>query len=137
MIRCLATKVLEKEALKKYEENKKVMMYAGITVLAGIGAYFSYKAIKNYMYDRELYDDLEYLESMDDTDEEENENEYTDKELKEKVDEFNSRRLSYENDEIVSPKELNHYIDQIKVDKDKYDINEENFEEGKYEKYDE
>ena len=58
-------------------------------------------------------------------------------ELREKVDEFNSRRLNFENEDIVSPKELSHYVDQIKVDKDNTDINEEDSSKEKYDEYDE
>ena len=141
MIKYLATKSLEKQSEKRWEENKKIIMYTGITVLTGLGAYFSYKKIKNYILDREMSDELDYLDYLGDEESYDNECEESynkedeDEELKEKIDEFNSRRLNYENDEIVLPKELNHYIDQIKVDKK--DIEEEEFEEDKYEKYDE
>ncbi|WP_122639398.1 hypothetical protein [Romboutsia sp. Marseille-P6047] len=141
MIKYLATKFLEKQAEKRWEENKKIIMYTGITILTGLGAYFSYKKIKNYILDREMSDELNYLDYLEDEESYDKEcdeiynKKDEDEELKEKIDEFNSRRLSYENDEIVSPKELNHYIDQIKVDK--CDIEEEEFEEDKYEKYDE
>ena len=53
------------------------------------------------------------------------------------MDEFNSRRLNFENEDIVSPKELSHYVDQIKVDKDNTDINEEDSSKEKYDEYDE
>lgn len=148
MIKYLIAKVAQEEAERRMKD-KKMMMYAAVGVLAGVGAYVSYRAIKNCMADRELEEDLEYLQSYEDElDQDYYENEYIkektkkreeaeDKELREKVDEFNSRRLNFENEDIVSPKELSHYADQIKVDKDNTDINEEDSSKEKYDEYDE
>lgn len=148
MIKYLIAKVAQEEAERRMKD-KKMMMYAAVGVLAGVGAYVSYRAIKNCMADRELEEDLEYLQSYEDElDQDYYENEYIkektkkreeaeDKELREKVDEFNSRRLNFENEDIVSPKELSHYVDQIKVDKDNTDINEEDLSKEKYDEYDE
>ncbi len=148
MIKYLIAKVAQEEAERRMKD-KKMMMYAAVGVLAGVGAYVSYRAIKNCMADRELEEDLEYLQSYEDElDQDYYENEYIkektkkreeaeDKELREKVDEFNSRRLNFENEDIVSPKELSHYVDQIKVDKDNTDINEEDSSKEKYDEYDE
>ena len=139
MIKYLITKVAEEEVERRMKD-KKMMMYAAVGVLAGVGAYVSYRAIKNCMADRELDEDLEYLQSYEDElDQDYYENEYIkekvkkreeaeDKELREKVDEFNSRRLNFENEDIVSPKELSHYVEHINEDdisKDKYDEYEE------------
>ena len=148
MIKYLIAKVAQEEAERRMKD-KKMMMYAAVGVLAGVGAYVSYRAIKNCMAYRELEEDLEYLQSYEDElDQDYYENEYIkektkkreeaeDKELREKVDEFNSRRLNFENEDIVSPKELSHYVDQIKVDKDNTDINEEDSSKEKYDEYDE
>ena len=148
MIKYLIAKVAQEEAERRMKD-KRMMMYAAVGVLAGVGAYVSYRAIKNCMADRELEEDLEYLQSYEDElDQDYYENEYIkektkkreeaeDKELREKVDEFNSRRLNFENEDIVSPKELSHYVDQIKVDKDNTDINEEDLSKEKYDEYDE
>ena len=148
MIKYLIAKVAQEEAERRMKD-KKMMMYAAVGVLAGVGAYVSYRAIKNCMADRELEEDLEYLQSYEDElDQDYYENEYIkektkkreeaeDKELREKVDEFNSRRLNFENEDIVSPKELSHYVDQIKVDKDNTDINEGDLSKEKYDEYDE
>lgn len=148
MIKYLIAKVAQEEAERRMKD-KRMMMYAAVGVLAGVGAYVSYRAIKNCMADRELEEDLEYLQSYEDElDQDYYENEYIkektkkreeaeDEELREKVDEFNSRRLNFENEGIVSPKELSHYVDQIKVDKDNTDINEEDLSKEKYDEYDE
>lgn len=155
MIKYLVTKAMKMEAEKmkkdaeeKLEHGKKKAMYVGLTVLAGAGAYISYKAFKNYMFDKDIEADLEYLESLDeeyddDYDDEEycdnkesNEEKYDD-EMIEKINEFNSKRLNCENDEIVSPEQLNHFVDQIKSNKDEVEIKEDDFKEDKYEKYDE
>lgn len=148
MIKYLITKVAQEEAERKMKD-KKMMMYATVGVLAGVGAYVSYRAIRNCMANRELEKDLEYLQSYEDelnqdyiedeyikeknNKEEDNEKE----ELREKVDEFNSRRLSCENEEVVSQKELNHCVDQIKSDKDNADIDKEYLKKEKYDEYDE
>ncbi|MGL5694775.1 MAG: hypothetical protein ACRCXA_11900 [Peptostreptococcaceae bacterium] len=154
MIKYLVTKAMKIEAEKmrkdaedKLESGKKKAIYVGVTLLAGAGAYISYKVIKNYMFERGIDADLEYLESLEEYDEDsdddyaygisnEEKEEYND-EMVEKINEFNSRRLNCENDEIVSPEQLNHYIDQVKVDKDEVEINKDDFEEEKYDKYDE
>lgn len=144
MIRQLATKALKNEAEQVCDDSKKTLIYAGGIVLAGIGLYASYRAVKHFMVDKQYKEDLDYLESLqnDDLDYDHydynDENISEDQQLKEKVDEFNSRRLNSENEEIVSPNELNSYIENIKVDKDDAQINLE-VNEGKddYEKYDE
>lgn len=145
MIGQLATKAIKKEAEKVYDDNKKTLIYAGGIVLAGIGLYASYKAVKSFMVNKEYKDDLDYLESLENEDDLEygyydysEETITEDDELKEKIDEFNSRRLNTENEEIVSPNELNSYIENIKVDKDDAEIDLEVDEsEEKYENYDE
>lgn len=138
MIKCMVTKALQREAEKKMEESKNTLIYAGVVALAGVGVYFSYKAIKNYIYDKSIEEDLRYLKSFEeDIEEDYAKHKNEDEELKEKVDEFNSRRLNFENDEIVSPKELGHYIDQTKVNKDDIDLDKSDFEEDEYDKYDE
>ena len=143
MIRQLATKALKNEAEQVCDDSKKTLIYVGGIVLAGIGLYASYRAVKHFMVDKQYEEDLDYLESLNDNLDYDNydysdENISEDQQLKEKVDEFNSRRLNSENEEIVSPNELNSYIENIKVDKDDAQINLE-VNEGKddYEKYDE
>ena len=143
MIRQLATKALKNEAEQVCDDSKKTLIYVGGIVLAGIGLYASYRAVKHFMVDKQYEEDLDYLESLNDNLDYDNydysdENISEDQQLKEKVDEFNSRRLNSENEEIVSPNELNSYIENIKVDKDDAQVNlEVNEGTEKYEKYDE
>ena len=147
MIRQLATKALKKEAEQVYDYNKKALIYAGGIALAGIGLYASYRAVKHFMGNKEYEDDLAYLESLQEYEDNDLEYDYyengeetssEDKELKEKVDEFNSRRLNTENEEIVSPNELHSYIEKIKVDKDDVEVDLEfDGSEENYEKYNE
>ena len=59
------------------------------------------------------------------------------KELQQKVDEFNSRRISSENSEEVEQNEVKRYVDSIKDDKDKANINENEYDKEKYDEYEE
>ena len=60
-----------------------------------------------------------------------------DKELKEKIDEFNSRRISSENCEDAEQNEIKKSVDSIKEDKENVNINENEYNKEKYAEYDE
>lgn len=129
MIKYLIKRKINKEIS---ENRRKIAIYTGITV-ATVGAYFSYKTFKKlknnkeemYYIDNEKYEinnlrnDLEHYE------------------LQKKVDEFNSRRLSSKNSEEVEQKEVKKYVDSIKDDKDKVNINEDEYNKEKYDGYEE
>ena len=59
------------------------------------------------------------------------------RELQKKVDEFNSRRISSENSEEVEQNEVKRYVDSIKDNKDKVNINENEYNKEKYDEYEE
>lgn len=132
MIKYLIKKKIQKEA---EEHGKKVLMYTG-AVLTGVGVYVSYKAIKNRRRKRQM-DDIHYLVDseydMYNHDDEVEKNEKS--ELQQKVDEFNSRRISYENCPDVSTEEMVNYVESIKNSKDDVEINEEDYKEEAYDKY--
>lgn len=129
MIKYLIKRKINKEIS---ENRRKIAIYTGITV-ATVGAYFSYKTFKKlknnkeemYYIDNEKYEinnlrnDLEHYE------------------LQKKVDEFNSRRLSSKNSEEVEQNEVKKYVDSIKDDKDKVNINEDEYNKEKYDGYEE
>lgn len=114
------------------ENNKKIAIYAGIGI-AALGAYFSYKTYKRIKSNQE---EMQYID---------NENyeinnlrdDLEDKELKEKIDEFNSRRISSENCEDAKQNEIKKYVDSIKEDKENVNINENEYNKEKYDEYDE
>ncbi|MBQ9013645.1 MAG: hypothetical protein IJ094_08865, partial [Bacilli bacterium] len=114
------------------ENNKKIAIYAGISI-AALGAYFSYKTYKRIKNNQEemQYIDNENYEINNLRDDLEG------KELKEKVDEFNSRRISSENCEDVEQNDVKKYVDSIKEDKENININEDEYNQEKYDEYDE
>ncbi|MGL5311736.1 MAG: hypothetical protein ACRC92_00675 [Peptostreptococcaceae bacterium] len=132
MIKYLIKKKMQKEA---EEHGKKVLIYTG-AVLTGVGVYVSYKAIKNHRRKRQM-DDTHYLVDseydMYNYDDEVEESEKS--ELQQKVDEFNSRRINCENCPDVSTEEMVNYVESIKDSKDDVEINEEDYKEEAYDKY--
>lgn len=125
MIKCMVKRKVKNEVLEK---RKKIAMYAGAITLSTAGVYLSYKAIKKIKNKHK--DDIQYLEYEEDTIED-----FENEELKEKVDEFNSRRICSENHKDSSPEEINKYIDSIKDDKENVKINESEYETEEYENY--
>ena len=137
MIKYLIKKKMKKEA----EENgKKALIYTG-AILTGVGAYFSYKAIKNYRINKELEEER-YLEDSEyeiynyDND---LESKKEDEELEEKVNEFNSRRINCETCPQVSKEELESYVkdseEHKKEEKEEIVLDESQYKEEKYDKY--
>ena len=129
MIRYLIKRKVTKEIS---ENSKKIAIYTGIGI-AAVGAYFSYKTFKNlknskeemYYIDNEKYEINNLREELEH------------RELQKKVDEFNSRRISSENSEEVEQSEVKKYVDSIKDDKDKVNINENEYDKEKYDEYEE
>lgn len=129
MIKYLIKRKVENELMKN---SKKIAMYTGVGVaVLGTGAYFSYKTIKRR---KALREEIQYLE-----DEEYEINNFEEdlekQELKDKVDEFNSRRICCENCEDASQDELKKYVDSISEDKKNVKIDENLYENDKYEQY--
>lgn len=153
MITYLIKKKVEKEAK---EHGKKLMIYAGVA-LAGVGAYWAYKAVKKSKMDFDE-EELKYLTS-DDYDEEKYaelfdkaiEDEYTglfdsaiekektksseDCDLEQKIEEFNSRRITCENCPHVTQEEMQDFLDKAKSSKNDVEINPEDYKEENYENY--
>lgn len=127
MIKYLVKRKVKNQML---ESSKKMAFYTGIAAVSTAGMYLSYKTIKK-MRDR-YKDEIEYLE-----DEEYKlnslENDLEKDELKEKIYEFNSRRICCENCEDTSPEEITKHINSIKDDKENMEIDE--YESEKYEDY--
>ena len=127
MIKYMIKRKVKNEML---ENRKKIAIYTGISVASTAGVYFSYKAIKKIKNKHK--DEIQYLEcKKDKINVFENDLEYN--ELKEKVDEFNSRRICCENCEDSSPKEMNRYVNSIKDYKKDVKIDE--YESEEYDKY--
>lgn len=142
MINYLLKKKIEKDV---EEQGKKAMVYAGIA-LAGLGAYCVYKAVKNSRMNFEeeklkylnnkSYDEDEYAELFDQAiEEEEEKQDAKQKELEKKVEEFNSRRISFENCPHVSQEEMQDFLDKIKDDKSDVKVNPEDYKEEDFENY--
>lgn len=122
----LAKKIYKniKEEKKELERKTKRHKAAKITTLtalgigaATIGATMVYKKAKAKQDDYD-YDDYGYgLDNI----EEENE----DYELKSKIEEFNSNRLSYDNEEHVSNEDMSKFIN--KIDNEDENLNENQF----------
>lgn len=131
MIKYLIKKKIQKEA---EEKGKKALIYTGV-VMTGVGVYLSYKMIKNHRQKR--LDETHYLiDSEYDLDDEFDYEEDSEKsELQEKVEEFNLRRINCENSPHVPQEEVNHYINSIEDSKDNIEINENDYKEDKYDKY--
>lgn len=129
MIKYLIKRKINKEIS---ENRRKIAIYTGITV-ATVGAYFSYKTFKKLKNNKEemYYIDNEKYEINN------LRNNLEHYELQKKVDEFNSRRLSSKNSEEVEQNEVKKYVDSIKDDKDKVNINEDEYNKEKYDGYEE
>ena len=108
MIKYLVKRTVKNEML---ENSKKIAFYTGIAAVSTVGGYISYKAIKKMRSRKE--DEIEYLE-YEEYDSDDLENELEKDELKEKVEEFNSRRICHENCEDASPGEIEKHINSIK-----------------------
>lgn len=133
MVKYLVKKKMKKEA---EEKGKKALIYTG-AVLTGVGAYFSYRAIKNHKINKELeeerfLEDSEYEIYNYENDEK--------SELEEKVKEFNSRRINFDDSNHSSKEELESYVkesEEIKEDeKDEIALDKEVYKENEYDKYD-
>lgn len=137
--------LLQKKFEKEVEENsKKMMVYAGIA-LAGVGAFWVYKTMKKSKMNNEeqdhkyltnkSYDEDKYKELFDQAIEEEEKQDIEQKELEKKVEEFNSRRISYENCPQVSQEEMQDFLDKVKDGKNDVEVNKEDYKEEDYENY--
>lgn len=141
----MITYLLQKKFEKEVEENsKKMMVYAGIA-LAGVGAFWVYKTMKKSKMNNEeqdhkyltnkSYDEDKYKELFDQAIEEEEKQDIEQKELEKKVEEFNSRRISYENCPQVSQEEMQDFLDKVKDGKNDVEVNKEDYKEEDYENY--
>lgn len=107
---------------KKRHKAIKVTTLTAIGIGATVGATMVYrksKAKKNEEYDNYMYNMENYNEEYND----EYNNEYgenktiqEDDELKEKVSEFNSTRLSYDNEAHSSVEEMSKFMNQLDAD---------------------
>ncbi|MEF9992182.1 MAG: hypothetical protein RSD22_09180 [Romboutsia sp.] len=132
MIKYLFKKKVEKEVA---EHGKKIAIYTAVA-MTGVGAYLIYKSAKKSRHDYEN-EFMEYL----------NHNEYVDNgygveedvegknDLEKKVDEFNSRRITYENSPQVCLDEMEHYVDTVEDGKKEVNIDKEDYKEEEYENY--
>ena len=130
MIKYLIKRKVKNEML---ENSKKIAFYTGVAASTA-GVYISYKAIKK-MRSRKK-DEIEYLE-YEEYKSDELDNELEKDELKEKVDEFNSRRICCENCEDASPEEMEKHINSIKDDKENMKIDIDEYKSEEYENYEE
>ena len=129
MIKYLVKRKVKNEMLEK---SKKVALYTGIAAVSTVGGYISYKAIKKMRSRRE--DKIEYLE-YEEYDSDDLENELEKDELKEKVNEFNFRRICCENCEDALPGEIQKHINSIKDDKENMKIDTDEYKSEEYENY--
>nr|WP_317331679.1 hypothetical protein [uncultured Romboutsia sp.] len=129
MIKYIIKRKVKNEML---ENSKKIVFYTGVAAVSTLGVYISYRAIKKMRSRKE--DEIEYLE-YEEFDLGDMKNELEKDELKEKVDEFNSRRICCENCEDASPEEIKKHIDSIKDDKENIEIDTEEYESEEYENY--
>lgn len=126
MIKYFIKRKVENEMLIK---GKKIAFYTGVATISTVGIYLSYKTIKKMISNNE--DEIQYLEY--ETYEEDELNSLESDGLKEKVNEFNSRRICSENCEDSSPEEMIKQINSIKDDKENMKIDE--YQSEKYEDY--
>ncbi|MGL4914078.1 MAG: hypothetical protein ACRC3Y_16775, partial [Romboutsia sp.] len=139
MVKYLIKRKMKKEAQQK---GKKTLIYTG-AVLTGVGAYFSYRALKNYKIKRELEEE-QYLEDSEyeiynyDNEMDRTEDDYDD-ELEEKVNEFNSRRINHDTCPHVSKEELESYVKESEEykeeEKEEIILDKNKYKEDKYDKY--
>ncbi|MCR8744983.1 hypothetical protein [Romboutsia lituseburensis] len=132
MVKYLIKKKMKKEA---EEKGKKALIYTG-AVLTGVGAYFSYRAIKN----RRINQELEEERFLEDSEYEIYNYENEDDQLEEKVKEFNARRINFDDSNHSSKEELESYVkesEEIKEnEKDEVALDEDVYKESEYDKYD-
>lgn len=126
MIKYFIKRKVENEMLIK---GKKIAFYTGVATISTVGIYLSYKTIKKMIGNKE--DEIQYLEYEEY--EEDKLNSLESDDLKEKVNEFNSRRICSENCEDSSPEEMIKQINSIKDDKENMKIDE--YQSEKYEDY--
>jgi hypothetical protein len=111
MINYILKKKIEKET---QQHTKKLMMFTG-AVLASVGAVCAYKSIKRRL---DEFEDFELEEFENDFDEEEYiklfDESLENEQMKEKVDEFNSRRITSKNCIDSSQREMQSFIDKAK-----------------------
>ncbi|WP_042275158.1 hypothetical protein, partial [Faecalimicrobium dakarense] len=145
MIKYLINKKMKKEA---GEKGKKILLYSGVAI-TGVGAFCSYKAIKKYKqnknnenylddseYDIYAYDEYGYdHECGCENHEEVNEENFPKDELEEKIEEFNSRRITDENTPDADTNEMESKLNKIGNNKIDVKINENDYKEDGYNKY--
>lgn len=137
MIRYMIKKKMKKEA---GERGKRVLLYSGVAI-AGVGTYCSYRAIKRYKQnknsenyiDNSEYDIYAYDEYGFDNNEVMEEENFPKSELEEKVEEFNSRRITDENTPDADINEMESKLN--KVGNSKTGIIEDDYKEEDYDKY--
>ena len=129
MIKYMIKRKVKNEML---DYRTKIAIYTGISLASTAGVYFSYKTIKKIK--KKQKNDIQDLECKNDKI---NvlENDSQQNELKEKIEEFNSRRICSDNSEDSSPKEMDKYINSIKDYKKDIKINENEYKIDEYEKY--
>lgn len=140
MISYFIQKKLEEEV---EQHSKKVMLMTAGIVLAGVGSFIAYKAIKKqinsveeelkYLNDVEL-DEFEYCDKVYSLNDEKEEQ--VDSELEEKVNEFNSRRISCENCNDATREEMQHYLNITRDSKNQVEVDPSSYAEGVYDNYD-
>ena len=136
MIKCLINKKMHREVEK---HNKKLLMYTGIGAIGvGVGVYLTCRAIKKNNCSKELKE-FDYLNDMQKENEDRyqkvKEDVYEDKELKEKIEEFNSNRITSDNEQHAQKGEIEKITENIKEDKKNIEIKEYLDVEDKYEEY--
>ena len=129
MIKYLIERKIKNEMLEK---SKKAAFYTGVATVSAVGVYISYKTIKK-MKSRKK-DEIEYLE-YEEYESDNLEDKLEKDELKEKVDEFNSRRICCENCEDSSSEEIKKHINSIKDDKENMKIDTDEYENEEYDNY--
>ena len=127
------------------QHSKKVMLVTAGVVLAGVGSFLAYKAIKKqinsveeelkYLNDVEL-DEFEYCDNVYTSNDEKEEETTVDPELQEKVNEFNSRRISCENCKDATREEMQHYLNITRDNKNQVEVDPSSYAEGVYDNYD-
>lgn len=138
----MLTYLVKRQMKKKNKmDNKKIMAYTGLA-LTGAGAYMSYRVIKKRNSKCNMNEDT-YLNNssfgnnganLDDDKKMDNSSGYK-SDLVDKVNEFNSKRISHDNCEHVSNEEMQHYLNTAESDKDEITI--ENNYGDKYDEYEE
>lgn len=137
MIRYMIKRKMKKEA---GERGRRVLLYSGVAI-TGVGAYCSYRAIKKYKQNRNSenyidnseYDIYAYGGYGFDNNEAMEEENFPKSELEEKIDEFNSRRITDENTPDADVNEMESKLN--KVGNSKTEIIEDDYKQEDYDKY--